>query len=286
MDTLNMFTRFLRQERGQKESTIRTNLKMMRKILRLVDPLSHENVERFLKELIVNRAAPSSVKQNVAVLRQWGQCFDIPFLKILQCPKMFYRSSFVRATFSDDEIENFLNLPNPYPRLYKTKGIYHGRYEMWIIFYSILFYHGMRTGEIAKLQVDMFDFGLDLINLPSEITKTARPRSIPMSPAVRDKLYNYVNSLDQAYLFPSLHETTKERGVLHIKENEWNYFFKKQILRLGIKRKNLNPYSGRHTYGTRQAEEGVHLSKIKAIMGHERIQTTEGYIHLGMKSLR
>ncbi len=285
MDKLEIFITFLQKERGQRERTLQTNRKMIKKILREIVPLSLPTIGVFISSLIEKQASPSYIKQHIGLLRQWGECFDLEF-KNYPYPKMFHKSEFKREVFADQEILDFLALPNPYTKTHKRKGVYKDRYDMWIIFYTVLFYHGCRTLEIAQLEVDMFDFGQNLINLPSRITKTKDARSIPISPQVREQLYRYVNGLTQPYLFPSFHESTKERGVMHVQQMDWNCFFKKQLERLGIKRKNLTPYSGRHSYGTRQAEEDVHLSKIKGIMGHKRITTTEGYIHLGMKALR
>src|SRR5207248_661256 len=47
---------------------------------------------------------------------------------------------------------------------------------------------GMRRGEILALRWSWIDFIRGFIHLPSEATKTARPRSIPMNQLVRTLL--------------------------------------------------------------------------------------------------
>jgi len=273
---IDVFLGFLEREKGQKPNTIRNNKKIINKILTDCSPLNQATASLFVENLIRNEFAPSYIRQQVCIIRQWGECFNIPELQNIHCPKIRHSSSFERETFSDEEVIRFITLPSPF----KKKSYFTKRYEMWIMFFSILFYHGMRTGEIARLTVDMIDFGLGVINLPAHITKIKTARRVPISPALDKKLYEYVQALDGEYLFPS------HRALPYVGQAAWNDFFKKQVKRLGIKRKNLTPYSGRHTYGTRQAEEDVHLSKIKAIMGHKKITTTEKYIHLGLKSLK
>lgn len=254
----------------------------MRKILVSCVPLSMDTLGIFVKALIARKASPSYVKQHISLIRQWGECFALHDLQEYKYPKFNYESSFVRATFEDDEIHTFLNAPNPHP----VGGTYSLRYEMWIIFYTILFYHGLRTIEISKLVTEYIDFGRNVIIIPKHISKTGQERLIPISPSVTEKLKEYIFTLSQDHLFPAFHKRSRERGVLHVQCNDWERFFNLQIKRIGLKRKNLTPYSGRHTYGSRQSEEDVSVFKIKEIMGHKKVETTMKYVHTSLKSLR
>lgn len=287
IDNLKIFLTFLEREKGQGERTRQTNLKMIRKILRLIPSLSSEETGVFISNLIQKKAAPSYIKQHIGVIRQWGECFNLPDLKEYPYPKIPYKSDFERSTFSDKEMIDFLNLPNPYKStsLYKqtknNKGVYYSRYEMMIMFYTIKFYHGFRDWETARLEVNMMDFGIeDAIKLPGRIVKTKKSRKVPFSPAVRDKIYNYVQRLEGTHLFPNPRDPTT-----HILPNYWTPFFRNQINRMGIKRDNLDSYSTRHTYGTRQARR-VPLKTLSMLMGHSNTSTTERYIHPGLDDFK
>jgi integrase len=291
IENMRLFVEFL-SEKGQREGTIRTNYKLIRKVLQSVDELNSDNFKIFIDKLIVKRASPSYVKQYVSVVRQWGEYKKIPELQQYPYPRLKYKSTFERRVFSNEEIHRFLNLNNPYrhPNSYQltknNKGIYFARYEMWIMFFTILFYHGLRTIEIARLEIDMIDFGLDAIVLPEKVTKTGMPREVPIAPDIRNKLYSYVNSLDQPFLFPAFHERSRVKGIMHVGNSDWERFFKIQIERLGIKRTRLTSYSGRHSYGTRQSKRGVPIKTIAKMMGHEKTSSTDIYLHPDLEDLR
>lgn len=279
MEKLSKFKLFLGQDRGQNASTLITNLKMVRKIYLSCSPLTPDTFRLYIQSLIDNRLSPSYIKKQVCIIRLWGICFNIPEFTNYKYPKVSYKSDFVRATFEDKEIHDFLNAPNPH-----QKGVYAQRYDMWIVFYALLFYHGFRTIEVSKLRKEYIDFGQDIIQIPASISKTNLTREVPISQAVRGQIKDYVLSLpeDQEYLFPPFHKGVGE----HVQGNDWRGFFNKQVKRLGIKRKNLTPYSGRHSYGTRAGDQDVSLKKIQLIMGHAKIETTALYIHPSLQALR
>lgn len=273
-----MFLFFLRREKGQTERTIKTNRKLITKLQKECGVLDVKSVRSFINKCLDKKLSPSYIKQHVSIVRQWGECFKIPELQEYPYPQIHHSTDFVRGIFSDDEIVAFLSLPNPH-----TPGVYADRYDMWMLFYKILFFHGMRTIEVAQLTVDMVDFGRNAFVVPPSKSKTHTERLIPLSPEVKDELRQYIARLSQENLFPPLHKSTK---APHVGQCDWNLFFKKQLDRLGIKRKNLNPYSTRHSYGTRQVDEDVNLFKIKEIMGHKRIETTMKYLQTSLKSLQ
>lgn len=66
----------------------------------------------------------------------------------------------------------------------------------------------------------------------------------------------------------------------------WHYNFHTRLKRLGIKRKNLTPYSLRHSLITRLLEEDVNLFKVQKLVGHHQIETTAHYTHLTTKDLQ
>lgn len=289
MEKMSQFLEFLSDTKGQKERTVRTNNKIIKKILNDVYPLNAVTFNAFTAKLIAERKSPSYIKQHISIIKQWGECFAIEELQMLKYPKIFYKSEFVRATFTDNEIDTFLNLPNPHenPASQRpSKGIYKERYQMWLMFYWILFYHGFRPREVSLLEPSMIDFGRSVIILPPSITKTKEYRMMPISKAVYDLLYNYVSLLKTEYLFPSFHKTTKDRGTNTVQEGDWNYFFKNQLTRIGLVRRNLNPYSCRHSYATRQLASGTNLSVLMDLLGHKNLTTTQKYLHNNLDELR
>lgn len=281
MDNLIQFKTFLTIEKGQGERTILTNIKLAKRLLSELEVLTPETVSPFIYKMVQEKKAPSYIKQYIIVIKHWGECFQLESLQDYHFPKKLRidRDPFIKGTFTDEEVNAFLALPNPH----LTEGVFKKRYEMWVLFYYILFYHGMRTIEVAKLRVNDVDFGRNVIMTFSKVKEV---RLIPISPMVRKMLREYINNLEGVYLFPAYHSSSKGKGIDYVQQNDWNYFFKNQIKRLGIKRDNLTPYSARHTYGTRQADEDVGIEKIGEIMGHKKVQTTMKYVHMSIKRLQ
>jgi integrase len=281
MELIGRYITFLERVKGHTPSTLQTDRKIITRILRIASPITVDSTEKLVDKMLQQKRAPSYINQTIGMIRQWGECFNDKKLAAFPYPRINYKTDFVRATFEDSEIIQFLGAPNPY-----TSGKYAKQYDMWIMFYAILFYHGMRTIEIARLQTTMIDFGRNILALPGSITKTGESRLIPISPVIRESLKNYIFNLEGKYLFPTYRASDKDKGLKHVTGTAWRYFFNTQIKRLNIKRLNLTPYSGRHSYGSRQAEQDVSVFKIKQIMGHKRLDTTLKYIHLGVESLR
>jgi len=63
------------------------------------------------------------------------------------------------------------------------------------------------------------------------------------------------------------------------------YLVKECAERAGI-RKNISPHTFRHSFATHLLEGGANLRAIQAMLGHERITTTEIYTHLDRDFLR
>ncbi|MCL5018874.1 MAG: site-specific integrase [Patescibacteria group bacterium] len=180
----------------------------------------------------------------------------------------------IKATLSDEEIEAFLKL------LPKRKGKKEGlNYNKWTLFFSLMAFTGMRSGEVASLKVDQVDFGRGIFVI--EDSKTNTPRFVPIPPNIKTVLENYVKKCT-GYLFPS--PRNGKDGV--VRNVDWGYQFHQRLNRLGIKRKYLTPYSLRHSFITRMLEEDVNIFKIQKIVGHRDLRTTAHYTHLTTKDIQ
>ena len=108
------------------------------------------------------------------------------------------------------------------------------------------------------------DFGLNLINFTE--TKTTKDRAVPMEPIVLE-LSQQSGSAE--YVFTNPDTGTRYTDVKRS--------FSAACREAGIT--NFTFHDLRHTFGTRLADAGVDVVKIKELMGHASIVTTMRYIH-------
>ena len=133
---------------------------------------------------------------------------------------------------------------------------------------TVALYAGPRRGELLQLRWSNVDFGLNLINFTE--TKTNRDRAVPMEPIVREALLELSQQHGSAeYVFTNPDTGTRYADV--------KKSFSASCQEAGIT--NFTFHDLRHTFGTRLADAGVDVVKIKELMGHASIVTTMRYIH-------
>jgi integrase len=130
---------------------------------------------------------------------------------------------------------------------------------------------GMRLGEALRFTPNHVDWSRRLIVLSPDITKSSKPRAVPMTRRVREILYGRpTDEMDLPYF----------RMKLDHVEKQW------QKIRLALKGDTqwvLHAF--RHTYASRMVQAGVDLYTVKELLGHSTIAVTERYAHLNPKKL-
>lgn len=129
---------------------------------------------------------------------------------------------------------------------------------------------GMRRGEILGLRWSWIDFIRGFIHLPSEATKTAKPRSIPMNQLVRALLTDIRETRESSeFVFASPKTsgslTDIKHGFVSACEDAKVIDFKFHDLR--------------HTAATRLADAGADPFVIAEILGHSDLRMTKRYTH-------
>jgi integrase len=133
---------------------------------------------------------------------------------------------------------------------------------------TVALYSGPRRGELLKLRWSNVDFDLNGINFTE--TKSNKDRSVPMEPIVREALLQLCEGAgDAEYVFVN---PTTETRYTDIKKS-----FTAACQEAGIT--GFTFHDLRHTFGTRLADAGVDVVKIKELMGHASIVTTMRYMH-------
>ena len=133
---------------------------------------------------------------------------------------------------------------------------------------TVAIYAGPWRGELLKLRWSDIDLDLNIINFKQ--TKTNRDRAVPMEPVVRAAILSLrETSGDAEYVFVNPDTGTRYTDV--------KKSFSAACRKAGIS--DFRFHDLRHTFGTRLADAGVDVVKIKELMGHASIVTTMRYIH-------
>lgn len=199
----------------------------------------------------------------VNAIRSWGNFThnsDLLLIKKLPVPK----NQVSRSILSVEEIQQLLTMPCKYT----TKP----EWDKLNFIFEILARCAFRPIELLRLRVKDVNLGLNTFDLSGNITKTHRPRSIPIPRELLNRLKLHIKDLEvNDYLF-----SNKNGGMLN--RNRLSSHFAKRIKRLGIKR-NVSLYSLRHSAACRTLHNSDILT-TKAFLGHQSLTTTETYIHL------
>jgi integrase len=133
---------------------------------------------------------------------------------------------------------------------------------------TVAIYAGPRRGELLKLRWANVDFHLNIINFTE--TKTNKDRSVPMESVVRQALFDlHENAGDAEYVFTNPDSGTRYQDI--------KKSFSAACREAGVT--HFTFHDLRHTFGTRLADAGVDVVKIKELMGHASIVTTMRYMH-------
>ncbi len=156
------------------------------------------------------------------------------------------------------------------------------------------FYTGMRLNEIVNLKWKNVNLSTRIITVGDEefITKGRNQRFIPVSDEAYDALIKIKtkNKGGNPPLYPL--PRGESFGYVFCKNNGQKFTgdhfsrrFKSACKKAGID-KAIHFHSLRHSFASNLAQQGVSLYKIKELLGHASVTTTEIYSHLNIDSLR
>lgn len=145
--------------------------------------------------------------------------------------------------------------------------------ERNLLLLKCMFYLGMRNGEVQSLRID----DIDLINKMVKVVK-GKGRKDRHVPIPTDELIADI----KAYI-----QDKREGGLFDISDRQIRRIVKQYARAAGIRKADeVHPHTLRHSYATHLQNQGVPLNVIQQILGHERIETTTVYVHLGLERMR
>ncbi len=178
---------------------------------------------------------------------------------------------------------------------------------------KLMYGSGLRISEAISLRVKDIDFALNQIIVRSGKGDKDRITLLPAS--IRDDLLIRIErtrkihesdllagygsvylpyalaakypSADKSfiwqYVFPSINIARDPRSGVERRHHIYPTQIRRAIQRASIEakiNKRITSHCFRHSFATKLAMDGVHLTQIQKLMGHSNLETTEIYLHL------
>jgi len=138
---------------------------------------------------------------------------------------------------------------------------------------------GLRPKEISLITLDDISFAKNEIVLSNR--KNTVPLRLPLPEETLKAIVVYMNvrpQVDHRTLFVNL--TAPYRPISHYTVS---YDISACLRKTGI---SESAYCLRHTYAQNLLEAGASIFQVKEMLGHDRIQTTQRYIHIHTQLMR
>ena len=190
--------------------------------------------------------------------------------ELLESPHLGEHLPEVLTVAEVDQLETSIDLSKP-----------EGQRNRAII--EVLFSCGLRVSELVNLRLSDLFLPDGFIRV---LGKGSKERLVPISRrAIHElELWLYDRNLMQIKRGEEDYVFLNRRGA-HLTRTMILIMIKRQAVEAGIK-KTISPHTLRHSFATALLEGGADLRVIQAMLGHERIGTTEIYTHIDMTMLR
>lgn len=282
--TIDKYRAYLLLERGLSENT---RLAYEQDVSKLLQYLSDEglvpeevrldDLHRFAASLYDLGIAATSIARILSGVRSYFDYLlkegyiDADPTELLESPKKPERLPEVLTIDEVDRIEAAIDLSQP-----------EGQRDRAII--ELLYSCGLRVSELCSLLLsDLFlDEGFLRI-----LGKGSKQRLVPISEKAihelklwfADRCHIDAKPGEEDYVFIS-HRRGKHLSRITVFHNLQVYAERAEIT------KKISPHTLRHTFATHLLEGGANLRAIQAMLGHERIGTTQLYTHIDRSFLR
>jgi len=147
----------------------------------------------------------------------------------------------------------------------------------------LLFYCGLRRGELLSLRVVDVDFVKGKITIKGATSKSKKTRELPLNPVLEMHLRDYISERNNKkykteYLLASSNQDEKfsVHGLKH--------WVKKFVELSGVK---FHLHQFRHTFACGLAADGIGSYKLQKLMGHTDLRMTDRYLRsMGVEDFR
>ncbi len=182
---------------------------------------------------------------------------DFPHITGLETPK---REKHDRAHLTREEYTKLLSLAGANPRDYAILQVF--------------LQTGVRVSELCNLRIA----DVDLVSRSLLVTagKGMVARTIELEKKATQAIKSYLAirpTVSHDFLFVNRYgEPISDRGIEKL--------ITRYVKEAGL-RKKVSCHTLRHTFATHKAQQGISAYRLKEWLGHQSLETTQIYVHLG-----
>jgi integrase/recombinase XerD len=173
--------------------------------------------------------------------------------------------------FTDDDVERLLAVPEH--RVFTQ----YRDYCMMLLLVDT----GMRVGELTQLRVKYFEFNVNQVFVPKEISKSKFDRTIPISHLTSKALQNYIEMIgigSEDYMWLT------QFGERYYADT-FAKMLKKYGRRAGIDDARVSPHTFRNYFAVKYLKNGGDPSSLMRILGHTSYTMTDRYVKYSKNDL-
>lgn len=144
---------------------------------------------------------------------------------------------------------------------------------------------GMRLSELVGLNLQSFDSDLEYVKV---LGKGNKERMIYLNDAAKDAIKGYLRiRLDPKHILTSENALFLSNRQQRISAKTVQWVVYKYLDKAGLGGRGLSVHKLRHTAATLMYQSGnVDIRVLKDILGHEQLNTTQIYTHLGTPDMQ
>lgn len=257
--------------RGQREGTIKSKqsfyrfeLPKMISIEEDITKITENMIQTHVISMIDRGLKGNSYSTFVAKIKAFlTYCFKREYLQEFEVkiPSIVLEK---KVVYTDEEIKILLTKPN-------MDTCYVGDYKSYVM---IAFFMGTGCRSETILNVRVKDVNFEHQSIFFRHMKTKRQATVPMSKFLRVELLEYISNMglkNNDLLFSKVDGTQMLYDTLH--QNLQNYF-----KRCNVKMHGVNTF--RNTFATMFIKNGGDIYRLKLLLNHSNIKTTERYVNL------